>query len=129
MSYKPSRELQSTIENIILSICQTSGSELSWRKFWMAAGIMIGEAESSVVRSLCPDPPEDGVGLVEVEGDRLAGTLSDFITSCHLLIGKEQKLESPDSEVIAVLSNAIRLAREHDLLKNSRIILPGTPTE
>lgn len=122
MPYKPSKALQQTIEELIQTICKTGGLKLSWAKFWMAIGMMIGEAEAAVIRGLQPDIPNNPSELVEVEGERIAGPIGDFILSCRTLITEEQKRESPNEALIAVLSNAVRLAREYDLIKNSRLV-------
>ena len=50
--------------------------------------------------------------LPEVGGRRLEISLADFERSCLVHIGEMQKLANPDTALIALLSNAVRLARE-----------------
>jgi hypothetical protein len=53
-----------------------------------------------------------GEGLPEVAGMQLDGTLGDFVRACRVFIDAEQATPSPDSGLIGVLCNSIRLARE-----------------
>ena len=50
--------------------------------------------------------------LPEVGGRRLEVSLADFERSCLAHIGEMQELFNPDAALIALLCNAVRLARE-----------------
>lgn len=48
-----------------------------------------------------------------IAGQRLEGSIADFVRSCHVLVGEEQRKPNPDNALIGVLCNAVRFAREH----------------
>lgn len=113
MSYKPSVKMQRTIEAIIVDIYKTKGEEASWRRFWACLGIMIGEAESNVLKALMPKPVAEGEETATVEGDELYGTLADHERACLTLLANAQKQQSTDIPLIATLCNSVKLAREY----------------
>lgn len=111
--YKPNRALQATITDCVALICQTHGGDVAWRKFWMVMGIMIGEAESNVLKALMPKPMAEGEETATVEGDELYGTLADHERACLTLLANAQKQQSTDIPLIATLCNSVKLAREY----------------
>lgn len=113
MSYIPNRQMQSTIEDIIINIFKTKGAESSWRRFWACLGIMIGEAESNVLKALMPKPMAEGEETATIEGDELCGTLADHERACLTLLANAQKQQSTDIPLIATLCNSVKLAREY----------------
>jgi hypothetical protein len=50
--------------------------------------------------------------LPAVGGDRLERTLADFERACLVCLDDEQRRPNPDNALIAVLCDAVRLARE-----------------
>lgn len=52
-------------------------------------------------------------GLPVVGGDRLMTSLDDFEHRCLVHLREEQLRVSPDNGLIALLCDAVRLAREH----------------
>lgn len=47
-----------------------------------------------------------------VAGRRMERPLPDFVNACCIYIGNEQQQLRPDNALIALLSDAVRLARE-----------------
>jgi hypothetical protein len=65
-----------------------------------------------------------------VAGRRMERALSDFVNACCIYIGNEQRQLRPDNMLIALLSDAVRLAREkHDSLAAVDKYFPGALTE
>lgn len=63
-----------------------------------------------------PGPADDCAHAdaeVSVAGDRLEGTIAGFEHSCLVCIREEQESPAPRNHLIAVLCNAVRLAREY----------------
>ncbi len=51
--------------------------------------------------------------MVEVGGDRLPTTLAEFERRCLVHIEEEQSRAAPDTALIALLCDAVRLGREY----------------
>jgi hypothetical protein len=47
-----------------------------------------------------------------VVGDMLSGTIDDFIRSCEVHLAEEQAKASPDTALVGLLGDAVRMARE-----------------
>jgi hypothetical protein len=86
------------------------------------------------IRSL-PLPEAGQVGPVAtVAGDLLPSSLKNFERSCLVLIDAEQEKAAPDQAIVAVLCDAVRLAREHAPRfvaepDPSTVTLPALPTD
>lgn len=56
----------------------------------------------------------DALGLPEVAGVMMDRTINDFVRACRTLLRDEQEKIAPDSALIGVLCDAVRLTREFE---------------
>lgn len=66
-------------------------------------------------------PFSDDTGLPQVGGSIMEWSLEDFAHKCRFYLGEEQEKPSPDNGLVAVLCNAVRLAREQVKMAKSNL--------
>lgn len=69
---------------------------------------------------------EPGYALPTVGGRRVRTSNAEFERKCLVMLGEEQKKPSPDSALVDLLCEAVRLAREYsDAMNDSRVPSEG----
>ena len=61
-------------------------------------------------------PKQEAVALAQIGGNRLDISLAEFTTRAQHLIREEQEKPMPNNALISVLCDAVRLARENEIL-------------